>query len=46
MHLVRRLLPVAISLCVFALTGVPGWTFPSGAIGAGALSPKQHDFTN
>ena len=43
MHLVRRLLPVAVSLCVFALTGIPGWTMPSNATGAGALPAEEND---
>lgn len=43
MHLVRRLLPVVVSLCMFALTGMPGWTLPSYAMGAGALLAEEDD---
>jgi hypothetical protein len=37
MQLARRWLGIGLSLGVFALTGIPGWTLPFHASGAGAI---------
>ena len=37
MQLVMRWLNVGLSLGVFALTGIPGWTSPFYRLGAGAI---------
>ena len=43
MQLVRRWLNISLSLCVFALTGIPGWTTPFYQLGAGAIFEAEQD---
>ena len=43
MQLVRRWLNIGLSLCVFALTGIPGWTLPSYRFGASAIFAADQD---
>ena len=43
MQLALRWLNVGLCLCVFALTGIPGWIMPSYRLGAGAIFSAEHD---
>jgi hypothetical protein len=43
MNFKRRLLYIGLSLCMFAVTGIPGWTSPFSAVGTGAFFAQAQD---